>query len=287
MSAGPSLEAVALELYTGPLADFISSRNARAKEATDAATAASIRALRKPSVAAWVVNVFATERSAQLDEALQLAAELREAQADLDARALAQLGRDRRALTRTLASAAAELAAAHGEKVTASTLEAVTQTIAAAFFDETAAAAVASGRLVRELEPAGTFADIVDTLVAGGPPATPAPAARPPDEVKARRERKEAERALHDAEQAHSRAEREAAKADRSVRETRERIHELEARAEELRAELAVVDRDLETARTSAERAEAERADAMERVSTAEGARGDAQRALDALMRSR
>lgn len=287
MSAGPSLEAVALELYTGPLADFISSRNARAKETTDAAVAARIRELRKPSVAAWVVNVFAKERSGQLDEALQLAAELREAQADLDARALAQLGRDRRALTRKLAAAAAELAAARGEKVTPSTLEAVTQTIAAAFFDEAAAAAVASGRLVRELEPAGTFADIVDTLVAGGPPAAPAPADRPPDEVKARRERKEAERALHDAEQTHSRAEREATKAERTLREARERIDELEARAEELRAELAAVGRDLETVRSAAERAETEHAEAEERVSTAEDARAEAQRALDVLTGSR
>lgn len=287
MSAGPSLEALALELYTGPLAEFISSRNALAKETTDAAVAARIRELRKPSVAAWVVNVFAKERSAQLDEALQLAAELREAQADLDARALAQLGRDRRALTRRLATAAAELVTARGEKVTPSTLEAVTQTIAAAFFDEAAAAAVASGRLVRELEPAGTFADIVDTLVAGGPPASPAPAARPPDEVKARRERKEAERVLHDAEQAQSRAERAATKADRASRQARERIAELEARAEELRAELAAVGRDLETSRSSAERAETEQAEAVERVSAAVDARAEAQRTLDTLTRSR
>ncbi|WP_091232694.1 hypothetical protein [Microbacterium sp. 3J1] len=283
MSGDTTLEGIAAELYTAPLGEFVAARNARAKETSDAELAASIRALRKPSVAAWVVNVFARERASQLGEALHLAEELREAQADLDARALAQLGRDRRALTRRLASAAAELAKARGETVTASTLEAVTQTIAAAFFDQTAAAAVASGRLVRELEPAGTFSDIADTLVAGGAPdAAPAPA-QPADEVAARRRRREAERALRDAEAAHDRATRDVTSAERSATESRTRIRELETRAAELEAELAGVRRDTERARADAEQADNRRTDATKTLGETEKAVQKAQQALDAL----
>lgn len=106
---GPTFEEIAAELYAGPLEAFVSSRKARAAEA-DASLAPRILALRKPSIAAWVVNVFAQERAVQLGEALTLARELREAQEDLDAVALAKLGRERRALTRKLAQAAGELA---------------------------------------------------------------------------------------------------------------------------------------------------------------------------------
>lgn len=96
------IDEVATDLYAGPLGEFVASRNARAKEATDRETAARIRAMRKPTLVAWVVNVFAVERTAQLDEALRLAQDLRQAQAGLDAAALAQLGRERRTLTRRL-----------------------------------------------------------------------------------------------------------------------------------------------------------------------------------------
>lgn len=283
MSGDSTLEAIAAELYTSPLSEFVSARNAHAKDTSDAELAAQIRALRKPSVAAWVVNVFARERSSQLGEALRLAEELREAQEDLDARALAQLGRDRRALTRRLASSAAELAEARGESITASTLEAVTQTIAAAFFDQAAAAAVASGRLVRELEPAGTFADIVDTLVAGGPPSSASASAPPADEVAERRRRRDAERALRDAEAAHDRATREVSGAERAVKDSSDRIAELETRAAELEAELAGVRRDVERARADEERAETRRSEATAAVTASEKTLTKARKALDAL----
>lgn len=283
MSGDDTLQDIAADLYTGPLGDFVSARNARAKAVADASLAGRIRALRKPSVAAWVVNVFARERAAQLGEALQLAEELREAQADLDARALAQLGRDRRALTRRLASAAVELAEARGESVTASTLEAVTQTIAAAFFDQTAAAAVASGRLVRELEPAGTFSDIADTLVAGGPPDVDTAPARPADELAERRRRRDAERALREAEAAHERAKRDATAAARTAEESRSRVEDLGARGAALEAELAGVRRDAERARTDVERAESHEIEAARSVTETEEAVGNARRAVEEL----
>ncbi|MCM3779089.1 transposase [Microbacterium hydrocarbonoxydans] len=267
MSAAPSLSEIAAELYTQPLGEFIAARNARAADASDKAMAAGIRALCKPSVAAWVVNVFARERASQLGEALQLAAELREAQEDLDAKALAQLGRDRRALTARLAAAAADLAESRGERITASTRDAVQQTISAAFFDPDAAAAVASGRLVRELEPTGTFADAMDSIVGGGTPSAPTEPPAPPDELKARRARRDAERALREAEQTRDRAARDAAKAERVAKDAASRAGELTSRVAEL-------EKELDSARREAKRAETDAADARER-------RAEASRAAD------
>lgn len=274
---------IAVTLYAGSPTEFITARNARAADTDDPALAARIRALKKPSVAAWVVNVFAHERSSQLGEALLLAEELREAQADLDARALAQLGRDRRALTHRLAADAAELAEARGQRITASTREAVQQTISAAFFDPTAAAAVASARLVRELEPAGTFADIADSIVGGGAPDAPAVAAKPLDEVKARRERRDAERTVREAERTHDRVVREAATTDRALRDASVRVDELAHREQELEAELAKVRRDANRARGEAEKAETEQEALAQRVRDAEDDLRAAREALDGL----
>lgn len=274
---------IAVTLYTGSPTEFITARNARAADTDDPALAARIRALKKPSVAAWVVNVFAHERSSQLGEALLLAEELREAQADLDARALAQLGRDRRALTNRLAADAAELAEARGQRITASTREAVQQTISAAFFDPTAAAAVASARLVRELEPAGTFADIADSIVGGGVPDAPAVIAKPLDEVKARRERRDAERTVREAERTHDRVVREAATTDRALRDASVRVDELTHREQELEAELAKVRRDAKRARGEAEKAETEQEALAQRVRDAEDDLRAAREALDGL----
>lgn len=281
-----SLTDIAAELYAGPPNDFVAARNARAKDAVGADLTAQIRALRKPSVAAWVVNVFARERAAQLEEALSLAEELREAQADLDAKALSQLGRDRRALTRRLADAAVELAEARGESITVATREAVQQTITAAFFDPLAAAAVASARLVRELSPSDDISDLLDTIVGGGAPAEPQLPHAPIDEVTARRERRQAERALRDAEQQHVRAERDAAKADRALRDAALRVEELARRERELEKELAAVRRDAERAQADVEHVGEQQEELAQRVADTESAVADAQRALDALGRA-
>lgn len=268
MSDASDLEAIAAELYAAPPESFIATRNARAGEADEAELAKVVRALRKPSVAAWVVNVFARERAARLGQALQLAAELREAQEDLDAATLSQLGRQRRALTNQLAAEAASLATAQGARVTDATLEAVRQTISAAFFDPDAAAAVASGRLVRDLEPTGSVD--LDAAVAGGRPAAPAAPAPVADEVAARRERRKAEQALRDAEKARERAERAVEKADRDARSARGRLDQLAARIAEVEKELSRLRADRQQADADAADAESSRAEAAEALTEAQ-----------------
>lgn len=275
-----TLESIAADLYSGPPEEFIAARNAKAKGA-DAELSAQVKALRKPSIAAWVVNVFARERTGQLAEALQLAEELREAQEDLDAATLAKLGRERRALTRRLAQGAAELAKARGERVTPSTLDAVQQTLSAAFFDPDAAAAVASGRLIRELEPSAAI-DLGEA-VAGGAPDAAAPPPAPADEVGARRKRREAERAVREAEKARDQAERAHTKAEKTRSDADHRVHELTARIEELEAELAKTRDEAEHAGTDAQAATEREAATAEDLDAASNAVAEAQEALDQL----
>lgn len=279
--ADDTLETIAAALYAGPLRDFVTTRNARAKEADGAELTAAVTALRKPSVAAAVVNLFARERADQLGEALQLAQELRDAQDDLDAATLAALGRERRALTRRLAQDAVALAEARGEKISPSTLDAVQQTISAAFFDPDAASAVASGRLVRELEPSAPVD--LSTAVGGGTPEAPATKPAPVDEVAARRRRRDAEHAARDAEKARDRAKVARDKAQKHHSTVVAQAEDLAARVRDLEAELARTRRELEKSQADAETADERRASTATELAEAEQMAADAQAALDQL----
>lgn len=274
---------IAAELYSIPPAAFIAQRDVAAKAAPDPEVATRVRALKKPSIAAWVVNLFASERAEMLDQALALADELREAQADLDAAALSALGRERRTLTQRLAEQAAELAEARGERVTASTLEAVRQTLSAAFFDPSAAAAVASGRLVRELEPSAALPVDFAGVVGGGMPDAPRTATPPVDDLRARRERKAAERALSDAEARLTRAERTRTGAERSHREAMESRERLSRRARELEEELARVAAALAHAEEEIAEAAQVREESDRNAETARNQVDEARTALEAL----
>src|SRR5215471_16752733 len=70
-------------LYGLPLDEFTTARNAAAKELRDrglAAEADTVKALAKPTVAAWAVNQLTRRRHADLDEFLDAAAVARDAQ---------------------------------------------------------------------------------------------------------------------------------------------------------------------------------------------------------------
>lgn len=96
----------AASLYALPPEDYIAARD----EASDAARAAGVpaaatalKALRRPSVAAWLVNRLTVGQPGLLDELLELELELElgpalaEPQAGGDATALRTLGAQRRA----------------------------------------------------------------------------------------------------------------------------------------------------------------------------------------------
>ncbi len=279
-----TLEDVAAELYALPLKEFTAARNARAKQTSDAGLGEEIRALRKPQLSAWVVNLFARERSAEMAQALDLASDLRDAQDDLDARALTALGRQRRALVRALAQQASEHARERGEKISQATTDAVEQTLNAAMFHAEAAAAVASGRLIRPLDPSGDDLAELPDAVAGHFDASPAsPADRPSDEVAARRERKAAEAELRAAQADASQAERENDARERKWDKASEHADRLVQRVQQLKADLARVEKEAEQSMRERDALEAGRAQSRERVDEAQRAVAAAQSALDRL----
>ncbi|MDN5744940.1 MAG: hypothetical protein L0H31_07445, partial [Nocardioidaceae bacterium] len=143
--------AVADELYGLALADFTASRDARAKEYQTTACAASIKALRKPSTAAWVVNQLVRGEAEQVDQLLSVGAALREAQANLAAGELRALTTQRRQVTAALTTQARRLAGELGVRVTNAVADQVEATLTAAMVDATCGRAVRSGLLLTAL----------------------------------------------------------------------------------------------------------------------------------------
>ncbi|MDI6942203.1 transposase [Microbacterium barkeri] len=271
-----TLNAIAAELSVVPPRDFVSARAARAKQIDDRALASEVKALRKPVLAAWAVNVLAQERRAELDRLLEVASALRDAQSALDARRLAELGRERRSVVEKLTELVSQLAEARGERLSPSTVEAARETLNAAVFDADAAAAVASGRLTRPLEASGGFSVDLEGAIAGG--AADAPVSPPrKDSPRSAKESAAVARSRAKAERAVRAAEKDAAASARSlaeVTERRERAHEkaeaLEERVEKLRQDLAAAERDLAEALERIDDLDAQVADAEKRDAEAQ-----------------
>ena len=274
--AQDDLDAIAVELYALPPAQFTAARNARAG-ASDRSVAALIKRLPKPGVAAWAVSLLA--REGQLGDALELAAQLREAQDDLDAAELNRLSRQRRALVSALSTQAVALSGERGVSVSPATRDDVERTINAAVMDAAAAAAVMTGRLVRPLEAAGFDAvDLTDALGGTAPDGSPVLPAPSRDDLAERRARKEAEKAVREAEQAASETERTLARVDARLAKARERADHLHERLDELRAEIARLETDAARADAEVDRVDAERGEAASVVRAAQK-KADAARA--------
>jgi len=264
---GPTVEDVAAELCALPLDAFTRERNARAAATADTAVAAGIRGLRKPSLAAWVVDLLVREAAGEVDQALELGAALREAQEELDAATLATLTRQRRALVSGLARRAVALAADAGVTVSRAGTDEIENTLNAALRDAAASAAVRTGRLVRTLDVIGFDPVDLEGAVAGAIPDRAE--AAPRDDLAERRARKAAERGAREAAQAAGAAERELTAAEAALTKARERGDHLRERLDDLRGEIARLEADAERADAAAASAEETRDAARSRARTA------------------
>ncbi|KRB38455.1 hypothetical protein [Microbacterium sp. Root180] len=275
MADRSDLDAIAAELYALPPAEFTAARNHEAGMA-DRSIAAQVKALRKPTVAAWAVNLLA--RQGQLADAIELSAALREAQDDLDAAELSRLGRQRRQLVAALATQAVDLAKDAGVEVSGAARDDVEKTVNAAVMDAAAAAAVMTARLVTALE-AGTFepSDLADAVGGSLPGVAAAPAQ---DDLAERRARKAAEKAAREADRAANEAERELARIDAKRQKLQERVDHVTERIDDLRRDLERLEADRATAESALGGIEEERREAASRARTTAV---DAQRARDAL----
>ena len=179
------LAGIAGALYRQPLEGFVAARTAAAKAAGEdsgRALADAVRALPKPSAAAWAVNMLAVHRPDTLGELADLGAAMRSAQEDLDAGALRTLSQERRQLLNQVMEAARDVAEQQGRKLSSAVATEVEQTLRAVTVDEGAAAAVRSGRLLRVLSADGV--DRVDVREAVAVPSVLTLPAAPEPEVR-------------------------------------------------------------------------------------------------------
>ena len=141
-------------LYALAPEDFIAGRDGLAKASAEP-DRRRIKALRRPTVAAWLVNQLVRDRRQSVEELLTLGSELRRAQQTGRADSLRSLGAHRRALTDELVGAAAALATDAGRSVTADLLAAVASTLDAGVVDSAMAEQVRAARLTEPLSYAG------------------------------------------------------------------------------------------------------------------------------------
>jgi hypothetical protein len=114
-----------------------------------------VRRLPKPALAAWVMNALARGRPTELDELLDLGAQLRAAQQDLSGDTLRDLTAQAHPLVREVSRQALSAAAEAGAEASDDTVRQVEQTLRAAMVDEQAAAAARAGMLTRPLKSGG------------------------------------------------------------------------------------------------------------------------------------
>ncbi|MBX7269169.1 hypothetical protein KIF24_26210 [Micromonospora sp. Llam7] len=286
-------------LYRTPPDRFVTARDAaaaQARRAGDPRAAREIARLRRPTVAAWLVNLLAIERPELVADLAQLAEALREAQRELRGPRLRELSAQRRAVVGALIAEVRRLAgdvdgAPSAGKLPLAEVEA---TLNAALSDVGVAEQVRSGRLLRSAHYAG-FGEVPRPqlrLVTGGdepPTAAPAHRERPPDRGTLRAE--QAQRAARadrvrrrtalEKELARARTDQERAESDLAGAVTAE--HDRAAALDAVEAELAELERRRAVAEQELSRSRLARRAAERAASTARRRAGEVEAAVEAL----
>jgi DNA repair exonuclease SbcCD ATPase subunit len=292
------LASVADRLYAGTVDGFTDARNAAAREAEDKALAARIKKLKKPSVAAWAVNLLVRRESGQIDSVLALAESLRAAAEALDGDELRALTRQRRQLTTALASTARSLAHETGVRLTGPVVEQVESMLTAAMLDPVAAQVIRTGRVLTAFTSTGVSELDVESVVAlpeslhlqavpvEAPVEDDAPVALrvvPDDGARLAG----AEEALEEATAQVTEAEQELAEVEQSMESLNARRLQLQGEADELKRRLAAIDDDVDQVDDELEEAEEARAEAQGVVEEARRAQAAAEKALARLREGR
>jgi len=276
------LETALLAVYRGPLEEFVSRRDALAKQLRAAKRredADRVKALRKPSRTAWVLDSIVHEDPLVLEQLASAISAAQTVQSGADLRVAMD---NVRTAIREVAAAGARVAIRAGQPIDASALV----TAVHAVIGETSAFTdLRAGRLVDV--PDGGGLDILSAITISVPPSpsvapssqsTSAPVPKPPNaEPTAQQAAQEAERAtaaradLQRAESSLADASEQSDRAERSVRETQAKLDAAEQALLHAQAEAQARRADVERARRDAEAAaahvrEAERAVAAARA---------------------
>jgi hypothetical protein len=240
------------ELFGATREEFTALRDswvkrARSEQRSDVAD--GLRQLRKPTVAAWLVNQVSRRHPDDLERLIRVGDALREAHHELAGDRLRALSKERNELSQTLTKHARAIAREAGHPFGDATADQVESTWTSAAADPEAAEAVRAGHLSAAPTPHAEQ-DWLAVAVAASPPRQdrqPAPrqdrqpAPRPKPEPRqekpqrdlgalrdARRDLQQAERALDQARRAQDRAHRDAEAAEIATARLREQLAELE-----------------------------------------------------------
>ena len=176
MASRSEVEEAADQLYALSPREFTAARDARAKEAKDAGdkeAAAEIKALRKPTVTAWLANQLVRQHADEVRPLLELGSALREATATLSGPQLRELSRQRNDVVRALVRQARRLAADAGQPVSEDVARGLEETLNAALADPGQAELLLQGRLSVQLKHSGYGPAEGSSSAAGKPPAAP------------------------------------------------------------------------------------------------------------------
>lgn len=276
---------IADELYALGLADFTPARDAKAKDLKGTDLAPRVKALKKPSLAAWVVNLLVRHETEQVEQVLTVGAALREAQASMSGDELRALTKQRRQLTAAVTTRARALSREHGQKVTEAVADQVEATLTASMVDEGCATAVRSGLLVSALSATGVDAVELDRAVAlpealgfTAPAREAAAPAKPdlhvvPDPDQDQKARAAAQEALDSADDA-------LAEATEALETAAAELAELEARSMQVQAEIDELKRRIVELEETADEVD-------DAIGEAEDARDEAQEAVAEATRER
>jgi hypothetical protein len=270
-------------LYGVPLDEFVKERNDLAKRLTkdgDRDSAATVKALRKPTVGAWALNQALRRRRAEADALLDTGERLRAAHERLltggDATELRDAMKEERALTSAIADCA-EAIASEGGKSGPALRERVRATLHAASVDAEAREELAERRFLREREAVGlgTFGT-TDAGVAEAPKRERAAGKRGRGKASggAGSEASEAAPAKPTRSEA---APAKPTREERAAEVARAREERAAAAAREREEQLAEAERVLAEARAELEAAEAEHADALAALESAREALREAE----------
>ena len=300
----PSTDELIRRLYEAPPENFVAGRAqavADARRAGDKDAAKRLAALRKPTVAAWLVNLLALRRPDLIEDLVELATALRQAQRSLKGDELRELSTQRRQVVSALVRAAQQLAveddpALKGAKLPMAEVEA---TLTAALAEPQIAEQVRTGRLVKAATYAG-FGEVPRPrlrLVTADSSEEPAEEEEEPEDEEPRRvsaidERRRRAEEKARAERAEKRRELKrqltaARSADAKARTALERAEEAERNAshavDELEEQIAELERQRIVAQAEVSRRKLARRSAERDASAARRQVGDVEAALEDL----
>jgi hypothetical protein len=217
------------DLYGLPLDEFTSARNdlaARLKADGKSDEARAVKALKRPTIAAWAVNQLARQDPEALRRLTGLRDQIVAASSAAELRALTE--QRRHALAGVVESTRTVLSGG-GHSPTAATIDKVVQTLLASVDDE-AAARVSTGTLERELTSSsavfGPFAASTEITEIESGPDVPDP------------KLERLQRAADEAERAARELERAALNAETAAEAARQRAAEARRHADKLRARI-------------------------------------------------